>query len=67
MAEEKIRHIVRIANTDLKGSSPIIVALTKIKGIGFMFSNAICKTAGVSRTTKAGLLTDAQISKLDEV
>ena len=67
MAQEEFKHIIRIVNTDLKGDKPIYMALQKIKGIGFMFSNAICKITGISKEVKAGSLTDAQIEKIDSV
>ena len=67
MSQEEFKHIIRIVNTDLKGDKPIYMALQKIKGIGFMFSNAICKITGISKEVKAGSLTDAQIEKIDSV
>jgi ribosomal protein S13 len=42
MAEE-IKHIVRIANADLLGEKAILVALQKIKGMGVMYSNMVCR------------------------
>ncbi len=67
MADQKIKHIVRIANTDLKGDKAIIVSMTKIKGIGYMFSSAVCKTAQVDITKKTGLLNDNEIQKINDV
>jgi small subunit ribosomal protein S13 len=67
MADEKIRHIVRIANADLKGDKAIIVALTKIKGVGYMFSNVVCKTAQIDMMKKTGHLNDNEIQKLTDI
>ena len=56
MAEEQkqeLKYFVRIANTDLDGNKPIQNALTKIKGISFMLSNAILNSARVEKTKKA--------------
>ena len=39
----KVQYIVRILNTDLNGKLPIGHSLLKIKGIKFIFSNAIFK------------------------
>ena len=61
MADEKIRHIVRIANSDLKGEKPVVIGLTKIKGIGFMFSNVVCKIAQVDLRKKVGFLNENEI------
>ncbi|HLP79679.1 MAG TPA: 30S ribosomal protein S13 [Acidobacteriota bacterium] len=62
--EEKIRYIVRIANTDLDGLKPIIVALQKIKGISDSLANAICNLTGVNKFAKTGTLSDEQVKAL---
>jgi small subunit ribosomal protein S13 len=67
MAEQKIKHIVRVANTDLAGHKKLCVALTKIRGVSVMFANMMCKMAGVNTEMKAGLLNSNQIEKLDKV
>ncbi len=48
------RHIVRIANTDLKGEKQARLALRKIKGVGESLSEALCKVAGVDPSQKMG-------------
>jgi len=65
--KEELKYFVRIANTDLEGGRPIGHALTKIKGISFMFSNAICNVAKIDKTKKTGYLTDAEVGKIDDV
>ena len=70
MAEEQkqeLKYFVRIANTDLDGNKPIKHALTKIKGISFMFSNAILNVAMIEKTKKAGYLSDEQANRIDEI
>lgn len=66
MAAE-FKYIVRVANTDLDGNKPISKALTKIKGIGFSFSNMVCGFAEVEKTKKTGDLEDKEIEKLNNV
>jgi small subunit ribosomal protein S13 len=61
------RHIVRIANTDLKGDKNINMALHKIKGIGFMFSNFVCYAAKVDPRKITGTISDAEAQKLEDV
>jgi small subunit ribosomal protein S13 len=63
----EIRHLVRVSNTDLNGEKPIFQALRKIKGISFMYANAVCYMAGIDKHIKAGILTESQIKKLEEV
>ena len=65
--KENFRYFVRVANTDLDGNKQIAQALTKIKGVNFMFSNMLCNLARVDKTSKTGYLNDEQVKKLDEV
>ena len=63
--EQKIRAIVRISNTDLDGSKDIYRALRKIRGISFMFSNAICNYLKLDKTKKAGTLSEKEIKDIE--
>jgi small subunit ribosomal protein S13 len=67
MADEQVKHIVRIANTDLVGEKAVKVALTKIKGIGVMYSNMVCRLANVKIDKKTGLLNSSEIERLNDV
>ncbi|MBS1267054.1 MAG: 30S ribosomal protein S13 [Candidatus Woesearchaeota archaeon] len=67
MSKEDFKHIVRIANADLKGDWLIEIALSKIKGISYSLAKIICQKAKISETTKTGDLTKAQIEKLSEI
>jgi len=64
---DDFRYFVRVANTDLDGNKQIMHALTKIKGINFMFSNMVCNFAGIDKASKTGYLKDDQVKKLDDV
>ena len=64
---QELKYFVRIANTDLDGNKPIQNSLTKIKGISFMFSNAILNVAGIMKNKKTGYLTNDEAGKLDEI
>lgn len=65
--EKDFRHIVRVANTDLDGSKPLYHALNKIKGVSFMFANALCTFSGIDRNKKTGQLTLDEVGKLDSI
>ncbi|HJN56538.1 MAG TPA: 30S ribosomal protein S13 [Candidatus Woesearchaeota archaeon] len=65
--KENFNYFVRVSNTDLDGKKQIYTALTKIKGVSFMFSNMVCNLAGIDKTSKVGYLSDEQVKKLDEV
>ncbi len=66
MAEKEFKHLVRVANTDIKGEEPVFKAMTKIKGISFMMAKAICKLAGVDLQKKAGVMEDSEVEKLNK-
>ena len=65
MAEFK--HIIRVANTDLKGEKSLIVALQKIKGVSYNMAHAICHCAGINGRKKAGELSDAEEARISDV
>ena len=65
--ESSYKHIVRIANVDIPGDKQIRIALTKIKGVGLNFSDALCAVANIKKQTKTGNLTDSEIKKLNEI
>ncbi|MBW2990847.1 30S ribosomal protein S13 [Candidatus Woesearchaeota archaeon] len=67
-AEDKeFKHLVRIANTDIKGQKHVLYALTGIKGVNVMFANAVCRKARVPVTKKAGYLSDDEVKALESV
>lgn len=61
------KHIVRVANIDIPGEKAVRFALTKIKGIGINFADAVCAVAKVSKSKKTGELSDGEVAKLNEV
>ena len=65
--EQELKYFVRIANTDLDGHKPVSNALTKIKGLSYVFVNAILNVSNIPKTMKSGYLTDDQVSKIDEI
>ena len=64
---QEFRHILRIAGTDVLGTLKTIYGLAEIKGISLSLSNAILKKAGVNPDLRAGLLTDTEIQKIEEI
>jgi len=64
---QEFRHILRITGTDMQGTLKTVYALTEIKGISLSLSNAILKKAGVNPDVRVGLLTEAEIAKIEEI
>ena len=70
MEEEKqkkdVGRVVRILSTDIEGNSKTYVGLTKVKGISWAISNAICKKTGINKNKKIGELTEKEIEKISD-
>ncbi|MBN2423254.1 30S ribosomal protein S13 [Candidatus Woesearchaeota archaeon] len=66
-SQREFRHIIRIANTDLDGNKQVCCALTKIKGIGVIYSNMICNLTDIEKNLKVGKLNNEQIAKIKDI
>ncbi|WP_174590573.1 30S ribosomal protein S13 [Methanocella conradii] len=66
-AKDEIKYIVRIANTDLDGTSTVQYALTGIKGIGLRVSKVIARKAGVDPNAIMGYLSAEQVDRIKNV
>jgi len=70
MAEEKINQeqneekLVRILSKDIRGNMSIYSGLTKIKGISWGISNAICKKLKIDKKRKIASLSKDEIEKI---
>ncbi len=62
----EFKHIVRVANTDLKGEKQVLIALQKIKGVNHNLAAALCHVAGILKEKKTGELSDAEAKSLDQ-
>jgi small subunit ribosomal protein S13 len=58
--------IIRILATDIEGSMGIYPGLTKIKGISWGMSNAICNSLNLDKRRKIGSLNGDEIKKISE-
>ncbi len=56
--------IVRILSRDIEGRMKLYPGLTKIKGVSWTFSNAICKVLNLDKNRKIGSLTKEEIEKI---
>jgi small subunit ribosomal protein S13 len=63
--EENIK-LVRILAKDIPDNKKVLVGLTKIKGISWMMSNAICKKTKINKDKKIRELTPEEIKKIEE-
>tara|TARA_Y100000034_G_scaffold116664_1_gene155250 strand:+ start:1886 stop:2386 length:501 start_codon:yes stop_codon:yes gene_type:complete len=65
--KDDFKHIVRLAEADLKGEKKLLSSLRKVKGVNFTLANAICKVTNMDPHKQVGLLTNEEVKKLDEV
>ena len=65
--DKEFKHLVRVMSTDVKGHKQVLFALSKIKGVSIMLSNAVCRKAKVPINKKAGYLTDSEVKALENV
>ncbi len=65
--EQKLRHFVRIANTDLAGNKSILYSLRNIKGVGYMYANMALSVANIDKAKKTGTLSDEEAKKIDDI
>ncbi|MCK4937395.1 MAG: 30S ribosomal protein S13 [Methanosarcinales archaeon] len=61
---DEIKHIVRVANTDLDGKKSVQYSLTGIKGINRRSARIISDLSGVDPTATIGYLDDEQIETM---
>jgi len=62
--DEEIKHIVRIANTDLDGKRSVQYALIGIKGVNRRIAKILSMYAGINPHDTLGYLNDEEIERL---
>lgn len=67
MSAQEYRHIVRIVGNDIRGEKKIVIGLTQIKGLGFMFATAILDTLKINPNSNIGNLTDENVQAIEKV
>ena len=67
MNEDQFVHILRVQNTNVKGTVKVMFALRAIKGVGRRMANIVLKTAGVDLEKRAGEVTEAEIETINDI
>jgi len=65
-AEKRIKQVIRLVETNLDGDRPVEIAIRSIKGISFMFSNAVILKSGFEGR-KLGELSDQEMKTLEDI
>ncbi len=66
-AVPELKHLVRIANTDLDGKKTIGFALANIKGVGIPLAHAACRVAKIDVQKKSGSLSETEVKRIEEI
>lgn len=67
--EDKKKHeerVVRIMSEDIEGRMSLLSGLTKIKGISWSFSNAVCHVLKMDKKRQIGSLNEKEVQKIEE-
>lgn len=62
-----MKELVRISNTDIEGKKQVYYGLTKIHGMGYSLSHALCNLLNINQTKKIGELSDTEIKDIENV
>ena len=65
-APTQTRKIVRIAATDIDGSTQLLRGLRKIKGVSFMYANAVCRKADIDGRKKLSDMSAEEVKRIGE-
>lgn len=63
--EDDDYQVKRIVGKDIKGNKKVLVGLTKIKGVNWSYSNAICKILNIDPNKRINDLTAEEVEKID--
>lgn len=65
--EEKSQaNLIRIMSTDINAEFPLLYGISRIKGVGVMFANAVCIALGLDKNAKISTLSEKDVEKLEE-
>jgi len=56
--------LIRILSFDIPGNMKVFIGLTRIKGVSWSFSNAVCKVLNINKTKRISDLTEEEINKI---
>lgn len=60
------KELIRILATDIPGNMDVYSGLTKINGVSWSLSNAVCKVMGIDKNKKISEFSEKEIEKISE-
>lgn len=64
---EEFRQMIRLLDKDINGNMQTMHALTRVYGIKYFLSNAVCNLAQIDRAKKIGSLSDQELQKIQSI
>jgi len=64
--DKTTRRIIRLLATDIDGDLDVLSAMRKIKGVNFMFANAVCNVMGIDKKRKIGGLSQEETKSIED-
>src|SRR3989338_4597851 len=64
--KQEVREIIRMLSVDIPGDRNVYTGLTRIKGISWGLSNAICRILKIDKERKIGALNEEEIKRISE-
>jgi len=61
------QYIVRIVGNDIPGERKMIVGLTQIRGVGYMFANTILNVLKINSNQRVGHLSTEHIKSIENI
>ena len=58
--------LIRVASKDIFGDKKVYVGLTEIRGISWMFSNAICRNLSIDKNKRIDELSEKEIKEIED-
>ena len=66
MSASEYKHILRIAGKDIEGGKKLIVALSKVKGVGYNFAQVLIQSLNINPNMRVGFLTENDIREIEQ-
>lgn len=67
MSGVELKRVVRLLNTTLDGTKPLLISLTNVKGISYTLATTILRKAGITPTKRLGELSEEDYAKIEDV
>lgn len=65
MSSGDYKFILRIAGKDVEGEKKVIVALSKVKGLGYNFAQVLLQKLNINPSIRVGFLTDKELGDIE--